>query len=95
MIEAADGHAAIGMFAANAAKIGGVVLDLTMPGMSGDEVLRGIREMEPEMPVLIVSGYAMTDESDKLRNDPHVRFLQKPFDTWELVRTVSDMARRV
>ena len=94
VIEAADGHAAIGMFAANAAKIGGVVLDLTMPGMGGDEVLRGIREMDAEMPVLIVSGYAMADESDTLRNDPHVRFLQKPFDTWVLVRTVSEMARR-
>ncbi len=94
VIEAADGHAAIGMFAANAAKISGVVLDLTMPGMSGDEVLRGIREMDPGMPVLIVSGYAMGDESDTLRNDPHVKFLQKPFDTWALVRTVSEMARR-
>ena len=34
-----------------------MLLDLTMPGRSGDEVLRDIRRIAPRLPVILMSGY--------------------------------------
>jgi two-component system cell cycle sensor histidine kinase/response regulator CckA len=65
-----------------------VLLDLTMPRMGGDEVLRHLREMAPGLPVILTSGYG---ERETLRGLSDLRpeaFLQKPFRVAELQRMV-------
>jgi len=55
-----------------------VVSDVVMPGMDGPAMVRGIRKLNPEIPVLFMSGYA----EEALRKDidvPHMHFLPKPF----------------
>ncbi len=56
-----------------------VVLDMTMPGLGGAETLEGIRELDPNVPVLIVSGYSERSAAELLERYERVRFLQKPF----------------
>ncbi|MCB9618293.1 MAG: MASE1 domain-containing protein [Sandaracinus sp.] len=67
----ADGEEAIERAGAHPFDV--VLLDLTMPGLGGVEVLRGIRARHPQMPAVLMSGY---DESQL----PHDEvFLAKPF----------------
>jgi len=56
-----------------------VLLDLNMPGMGGLEVLRGIRERNAALPVLLATGYLEADVEEALAEDPLVRVLGKPF----------------
>ena len=62
-----------------------LLTDVVMPGMSGAELARRLRALQPELPVLYMSGY--TD--DVLRPAelaaPRTSFLAKPFHNAELV----------
>jgi PAS domain S-box-containing protein len=58
VIEAADGQTGIDQFRANASKINVVVLDLTLPGISGGEVLGELRRIQPNVKVILTSAYS-------------------------------------
>jgi PAS domain S-box-containing protein len=68
-----------------------VILDLTMPGMNGWETLGALRAMQPDIPVVLSSGYdeakAMEGEHDELPQ----AFLHKPYSTADL-RAALDVA---
>ncbi len=82
VITANDGREGVDRFAENAAAITAVLLDVTMPQMSGLEVLDRIREIRPDVPILFMSGYM---REGQLRNfDRATDFLQKPFRIEEL-----------
>ena len=61
-----------------------VVTDHLMPGMSGGELARILRSKQPDLPVLIVSGYA---EAEGI--EPGVQRLTKPFRNAELASSLS------
>jgi PAS domain S-box-containing protein len=63
-----------------------LVTDHLMPGMSGTELANAVRSFKPEMPVLVVSGYAKREEID-----PRFPRLAKPFRKDELA-TLLDLA---
>lgn len=68
-----------------------VLLDVTMPGMSGVEVLEALRLLELQLPVVLMSGYHEDDLDRVLAADPFTRFLQKPFSAeslWEAIGAV-------
>lgn len=75
---ARDGDEALEKFRADPGGFGLVLLDLTMPRMSGEEVLVGLRSIRPNVRVVIITGYgedAMRDgEAEGIAG-----FLQKPF----------------
>ncbi|MEO7599495.1 MAG: response regulator, partial [Opitutus sp.] len=56
-----------------------VLLDLTMPGMDGEETLAGLRSITPQVRVLLVSGYSENDRIAQLATHGPLLFLQKPF----------------
>ncbi len=56
-----------------------VLLDITMPGMNGLEVLARIRQFDPSIPVIMVSGANFQDTSQALSNGAFA-YLPKPFD---------------
>ena len=74
-----------------------ILLDMTMPDMSGDEVMRRLRAIGIQVPVVLTSG-ALDPESEKdLEADSFQAFLRKPYGVEELVRTISevrDLGRR-
>ncbi len=59
--------------------LGLVMLDMTMPGMDGEETFRHIRKISPELPVVVFSGYSREDLRRRFRGHGGVTFLQKPF----------------
>ncbi|MCG8346720.1 MAG: response regulator [Chloroflexales bacterium] len=61
-----------------------VLLDLTMPHMSGMETLRLMEQMKPELRVILMSGYGNQDITLDPSSRTLTRFIQKPFDVLEL-----------
>jgi two-component system cell cycle sensor histidine kinase/response regulator CckA len=84
VLAAADGYEAIRTFRERAAEIRAVLLDLTMPGMDGAEVHRQIKQVSPEVRVILCSGYNEHDLAAKLDDRP-ISFLSKPYDAAELL----------
>ncbi len=68
-----------------------LVSDVAMPGMSGIELLRRVRENRPSLPVLIYSGYAARDDVQPLLEQPFTRFLRKPAPRAELLHEIASL----
>jgi CheY-like chemotaxis protein len=67
-----------------------VVIDLTMPRPGGLEVIRQMRAARPDLPVVLMSGYAAAEA--KLVSGGVTAFLHKPFADEELVAAVREVA---
>jgi CheY-like chemotaxis protein len=65
-----------------------LVTDHLMPGMSGNELAAAVRSLRPKVPVLVVSGYARTEEID-----PTLPRLSKPFRKTELAASLRRILR--
>ncbi len=68
-----------------------IVLDIIMPGMKGDEVLRKVRERGKALKVLISSGYMREDQRERIRKLGADAFLDKPFREEDILKVVSDL----
>lgn len=69
-----------------------VLLDLKMPGMDGMEVLRSIRDMNPEILVIIITGFATIETAIQAMKQGAYDFMPKPFEP-DHVRIVVGRAR--
>ncbi len=76
-IRAGDGMEAIEKVEKNDISL--VITDMRMPKMSGLDLLRKIKETKPEIPVVVISGYALDDEGSNLLSNMADGFLNKPF----------------
>jgi CheY-like chemotaxis protein len=78
---AADGPSALESVGAGAGPFDLALLDLTMPRMDGFELLRRLRATQPDLPVVVMSGYVESDIRERFTADDQgsIRFLQKPF----------------
>jgi CheY-like chemotaxis protein len=88
-LTASDGVEGVEMVRSRGDEIALVLLDLTMPRMSGSDTLRIIREIRPDIPVVICSGYLLDlDEfSDQVGTRPE-GVIQKPYPVAELPEIV-------
>jgi two-component system, cell cycle sensor histidine kinase and response regulator CckA len=84
ILEAADGEQGIAAFSRDAHRIELVLLDLTMPRVGGEEVLRRIRLTHPRTPVVLMSGYSRANTPALLGDGSVTRFLAKPFTLAQL-----------
>ncbi len=89
----ADGHLALELFGSEPASFDLVLLDMTMPGISGPEALERIRQFRPEVPVLLTSGFSEREVSEILARDRACGFIQKPHTAHALQRQVAAMLR--
>jgi len=78
-ILANDGREGITKFKENKDKIDFVLLDLTMPDLSGDEVFREIKKIKEDVKVILMSGYNDQEVSQRLVGRGFAGFIQKPF----------------
>ncbi len=70
-----------------------VMLDLTMPHPNGGETLRAIREMDPEAPVILMSGYTEDAMRESIGEATPTAFLQKPYNLGVLKQMLEDVIR--
>ncbi|MCA9640499.1 MAG: response regulator [Polyangiaceae bacterium] len=87
LLEAHDGASALEHFEQSGPRISLVLLDVNMPKMSGVEVLSAIRAADPELPVVLTSGYPEQGLEHVLSQ--RTRFLQKPYTPNDLVKCVA------
>ena len=86
-LTAASGDRAIELLQAGA-RPDVVLLDLIMPGMSGFLALRAIRAIDPDLPVLICTGYADRAASETLVSEGADGFVNKPYHIETLSRAL-------
>jgi DNA-binding NtrC family response regulator len=65
-----------------------LITDLKMPGMSGLEVLQAVRVLQPEMPVILITGFAAVDNAVEIMKKGAADYLAKPFANEEIVEKV-------
>jgi CheY-like chemotaxis protein len=68
-----------------------VILDLIMPEMGGGETYDGLKEMDPNVKVLLSSGYSLDGQATEILNRGCDGFIQKPFQ----LKHLSEKLRRI
>jgi PAS domain S-box-containing protein len=90
VIDAADGQHGLDRFAEREAEIVCVLLDMTMPRMSGEEAFVEMHRRWPHVPIVLMSGYSEGDAAPGIHDRGLAAFIQKPYD----IRTLRDTLRQ-
>jgi two-component system, cell cycle sensor histidine kinase and response regulator CckA len=88
VVPAESGPAAIDAARRHPGNIAVVLLDLSMPGMGGEEVLPQLRKVRPNARVIVSSGYSEAETMRLFAGQSVAGFLQKPFTARELAEKV-------
>lgn len=88
------GPAAIELFKERSEEIDLVLLDMLMPGMSGEQTFSVLRAIRPDVKVLLSTGYAPDEAAQRFTETGLVGFLRKPYDPDELAGEVQRIIER-
>ena len=89
VFEAGDGSEGIATAMAHRAEIRLILLDLTMPGLSGEETCQRLHEATPELPIVLISGYTQSKFDGRYEAYGVSEFLAKPFSFTTLSELVA------
>ncbi|MDJ0521306.1 MAG: PAS domain-containing protein [Planctomycetota bacterium] len=90
VVVACDGQEAVELFREQADEIDLVLLDMTMPRLSGEEAFRELREISPDVPVVLSSGYTEQEARGRLEGDGVAGFVQKPYRAVDLMGEIQN-----
>ena len=90
VVEATDGVEGLEMLAAATTRVDLVLTDLMMPRMSGAELFERLSVLHPDLPVLLMSGYADVEADGAATLDRSRQFLEKPFTASALLTFVGN-----
>jgi PAS domain S-box-containing protein len=93
VIEATDGQHAIEVYRQESERIGLVLLDLTMPTLSGHDAFRTLLKINRDIKVLFASGYAAEQLSD-MEKQLMAGFVKKPYRPSDLLKAVEEALSR-
>jgi CheY-like chemotaxis protein len=82
------GEEVLAILAAGAV-VDAMITDYAMPGLDGTALIAQARRTQPELPVLVISGYAEAERLEGLA--PNVRVLRKPFRRQTLIQAVASL----
>ena len=88
VLEATDGRKGVEAFGQRAADVKFVLLDMTMPELSGEETFRELREIRSDVPVILSSGYNEVEATRRFSAKGLAAFLPKPFTADDLARCI-------
>jgi DNA-binding NtrC family response regulator len=91
MLIAQDGPTALKIYKESAGTIDLVMLDMVMPEMSGEDVFTELKKLDPQVKVLLSSGYSLNGRASKIISRGCVGFIQKPFT----IREISNQLRQI
>jgi PAS domain S-box-containing protein len=93
VIAARSGNEAVQLFQENKEAIDLVTLDMIMPEMSGKETYEQLKEIDPNVRVLLVSGYSLNKQVEELIKLGCNGFIQKPFDIVQLSQKLREVLK--
>ena len=88
VIEAPDGTRGIELYRENQSDVRLVLLDYKMPGLSGNDTLDRLRQINQDVPVIMCSGFADGVLPRQDNGEHALEFLKKPFTADELQQVV-------
>jgi len=91
---AGSGEAGLQLLRLRGEAIDLILLDLSMPGLSGVETFKRLSEFNPTVPVVVTSGFAEEDAVAQLEGLDPAGFLQKPYRSRTLVDLVEALAAK-
>jgi signal transduction histidine kinase/DNA-binding response OmpR family regulator len=92
---ASNGQEAIDIFQRDGARITAVILDMTMPVMTGEQTLPLLKQKRPDLPVIVSSGYSEAEVARRFAGKGSDGFIQKPYTGAQLAKAVHKaIARR-
>ncbi|NOR44086.1 MAG: response regulator [Candidatus Delongbacteria bacterium] len=86
-----DGKEAIETYKKNWQDIELVILDMVMPKLVGADTFHAMKEINPNVKVLLSSGYSITGEAQNLLDQGAQGFIQKPFTIEELTKSIAEI----
>jgi len=78
-IVASDGNEAVRLYQQRKSEISVIMLDMTMPYMNGEEAYRELRKIDPNVVVILASGFTESEINERFDGCPLAGFLQKPY----------------
>jgi CheY-like chemotaxis protein len=88
VLTAANGQEAVAVFREHVKTVRAVLLDLTMPHMDGAATMIQLRQIQPDVRVVLSSGYTEEDATRRFSDRDLVGFLQKPYALSDLIAAV-------
>ncbi len=91
VLTALSGEEAAKTFQNNKDRVDLVILDMIMPGMSGQETYVALKEINPGVKVLLSSGYSMNEQAASVMEQGCNGFIQKPFNVPDLSKKIREV----
>jgi PAS domain S-box-containing protein len=91
VLTAVDGVQAVELFEQHHTRIAAVLLDLIMPRMDGRATFHACRRIDPNVPVILSSGYSSSEILDELLRDGARGVLPKPYRRDELIQALASV----
>ena len=92
VFEAANGKDGAELFGASASAIDAILLDMTLPGMSGAEVLRALRQIRPDVKVIIMSAHSRAYVLTATAGQEPCQYIRKPYRLDELLSLLRNVS---
>jgi two-component system cell cycle sensor histidine kinase/response regulator CckA len=94
VLTASDGEEALKIYARHRAEIGLLLSDIGLPKISGDELFRNVKQMNPKIKAIFASGYLEPHLKSELLKAGVKDFIQKPYIHAEVLRKVRETLDR-
>ena len=91
---ASGGNEAIEIYKENKDKIALVILDMVMPGMGGGETYKSLKSINPDIKVMLSSGYNLGGEAAEIMKQGVNDFIQKPFTMTKLSHKIRNILEK-
>jgi two-component system cell cycle sensor histidine kinase/response regulator CckA len=91
VLEAGGGDEALEIVKSDNAKIDLIITDVVMPNMDGPTMVRHVKVLNPDLPVIFMSGYAEEAFRRNDQNSEDIHFLPKPFGLKQLAAKVKEV----
>jgi CheY-like chemotaxis protein len=94
VLSAKSGQEALELYKKNQGKIDMVLLDMIMPVMGGGETYDRMKEINPDIKVLLSTGYSLDGEATEILNRGCDGFIQKPFNMEQLSQSIREVVNK-
>ncbi len=91
VITSQSGEEALRIYRNQHSEIALVILDMNLPGMSGQEVFHEMKRINPNVSAVISTGYGKGEKIDQMYSEGIKGFMQKPFVVKELLKLVENI----